>query len=515
MKYICSVIYYTMVFVRTLKTKQGTYLVKVKSLRKNGKVVQKHIGMVGKIAKGKEIRYGQIQNSRLTDVSLAGDVLVLQDIMQQLDLTELLNIYTDNQGKWIAALVLAHCTNPSSLNRMTAWCKRYGTTDLLGLSEEETKKDRFYRALDKLTPTSILHIESELFERLKQFKPKNAALFYDVTSTYFYGTNCGIAKSGYNPQGLGLPQINIGLAVTKQYGFPIFHQVYEGNIKDVRSIHQALQSLKDCGIKQTTLVWDRGITSEPAFSEAESLGLDIIVGLPLKGPLKEKAIKMRKGIDTINNRVRLSTQILYARGIVSAVYGHRGKLVICSNEKERAVLKELRYDEIENAILREKKGLKIKERIKKYVKEGKIDERVVAQAELTDGLYALFATDTSLSAKEIVTTYFQKDKVERAFRCLKGMIKVRPVRHWLAERVKAHIFICYLSYALYSVLEWKLALAKLEITVEQALHLLDNLYRVKIVDPETGNSFVKHTVMSKQQESIFKAVNKYLIENVV
>ncbi|MBW2036832.1 MAG: transposase [Deltaproteobacteria bacterium] len=476
--------------------------------------MQKHLGMVGKMVNGKEMRYGHIQNSEVTDVSIAGNVLVLIDIMHQLGLEELLNNYTDNQGKWIAALVLAHCTNPTSLNRMKRWCKHYGAADLLDIHPDECKKDRFYRALDRLNAKSIMQIEKELFERIRRFVRKRA-LFYDVTSTYFCGTNCRIGKSGYNPQGLGLPQINIGLAVTKPHSFPIFHQVYDGIIKDVRSIDQALRSLRDFGIKQTTIVWDRGLISKDALSGAKDIKLKVISGLPLKGQLKEKAIKMREGIATLKNRVRLSTQILYARGFAFEVYGHKGKLIICSNEKERAVLKELRYDEIENAIRRWKKGLKIKERIKKYLNGDKIDEYAVAQAELTDGLYALFSTNPSLSTKETVKTYFQKDRIEKAFKCLKGMIRVRPVRHWLSERVKAHVFICYLSYALFSMLDWKLKSAGLDMSINSALDLLEGLYRVRIRDPETGNSFVKHSFMSKEQEAIFKAVDEGLIRDVV
>lgn len=504
-----------MTFIRKLTTKTGTYLVKVENVREGGKIRQKHLCMVGKMVDGKQAMYGQIRDSEITDVSVAGNVLVLREIMQQLGLQEILDMHTDNHGKWLAALVLAHCTNPGSLNRMKRWCRNYGASDLLGLQPEERRKDRFYRALDYLNPQTIARIEKELWESMQSFTKKADSLFYDVTKTYFYGTKCGIAKIGYNSQGIDLPQISIGLAVTNPYGFPLFHQVYDGNIQDIRSIDQAVKSLKDYGITKTTLVWDRGFTSESAIANAKGIDLDVIAGLPLKGGLKEKAIGMREGINTISNRVRLSTQILYAKGFPFAVYGHKGRLVICSNEKERALLKELRYDEIEDAIQRTAKGVQIKERLRKYVNNGRINKGEVAKAETTDGLYALFSTNSFLSTKEIVKTYFEKDRVEKAFKCLKGMIELRPIRHWLSGRVRAHVFICYLSYALLSMLDWRLKSAGIEISLEQALGLLENLHRVRIYDPATGNSFVKHTTMSKQQEALFKAVNKGLMGSVV
>ena len=92
-----------MAFVRKLKTATGVYLVRVETARKNGKVVQRHVGMVGKIIDGKETLYGQISSSKVADVSIAGDVLVLKEIMNQLGVLELLDNYTDGKGKWIAA----------------------------------------------------------------------------------------------------------------------------------------------------------------------------------------------------------------------------------------------------------------------------------------------------------------------------------------------------------------------------------------------------------------------------
>ena len=65
-----------------------------------------------------------------------------------------------------------------------------------------------------------------------------------------------------------------------------------------------------------------------------------------------------------------------------------------------------------------------------------------------DGKYALMSTRTTMSAKEIISAYYDKDGIEKAFCCIKQPIGLRPVRHWLDGRVKAHIFICYLSYLL-------------------------------------------------------------------
>ena len=72
----------------------------------------------------------------------------------------------------------------------------------------------------------------------------------------------------------------------------------------------------------------------------------------------------------------------------------------------------------------------------------------IADAERLDGKYALMSTRTTMSAKEIISAYYDKDGIEKAFCCIKQPIGLRPIRHWLDGRVKAHIFICYLSYLL-------------------------------------------------------------------
>ena len=112
--------------------------------------------------------------------------------------------------------------------------------------------------------------------------------------------------------------------------------------------------------------------------------------------------------------------------------------------------------------------------------------------------------------KEVVKIYFGKDLVEKAFRTLKGITQIRPVRHWLEERVKAHIFICYLSYLLLSLLQLKLK--KTEFNAINALEELDTMYKVHIKDPKTKNTFTKTVALTKKQEDILKAVNKNLLK---
>jgi len=106
--------------------------------------------------------------------------------------------------------------------------------------------------------------------------------------------------------------------------------------------------------------------------------------------------------------------------------------------------------------------------------------------------------------------YFQdKDNVEKAFQSLKGVVRLRPIRHWLYSRVTAHIFICYLSYLLLSILKMKLK--TLGMSPDKALKELDSLYKVYISDKVKGFKLERIVALSKNQEKILKTIDKSLL----
>jgi hypothetical protein len=103
-----------------------------------------------------------------------------------------------------------------------------------------------------------------------------------------------------------------------------------------------------------------------------------------------------------------------------------------------------------------------------------------------------------------------KDLIERAFRSLKGIIQLRPVRHWLAERVRAHVFLCYLAYLFLSLLRYHLR--NTEFTADRALNELGTMYKVYLRDAQ-HRFRLSHTVtLTKNQELILKAIDKSLLK---
>ena len=115
-----------------------------------------------------------------------------------------------------------------------------------------------------------------------------------------------------------------------------------------------------------------------------------------------------------------------------------------------------------------------------------------------------------MSPKEIVKIYFDKDLVEKAFQSLKGIVKVQPIRHWLYNRVIAHVFICYLAYLLLSLL--KLRLKKIDISPIEALNELETMYKVYMRDTKKGFKISRIVTLTKKQEHILKSVDRKLLK---
>ena len=497
-------IIYTMSFVRKIKRGDSIYLAEVENVRMGGKVIQKHIRYVGKEVDDKPILTGSVATSTIDRVTIYGPLLMLDEIARQIDLSAALGEY----GDYLLSLAYAHCVSPDSLTGMVDWYQKTEIGSLLSLSDVTYKK--LIEAIDSVDGLRGSEVQGRIFGRLKEvldLSPRG--YFYDITNIYFYGVCCPLAKRGHNADGRKDRQIQVGLAVTQGEGIPIFHKVFEGNIFDGRTLPDILLQLRRQDIKDVYIVWDRGVSSRLNIKEAKEMGFEVLCGLPLKTGLKKVADQvLGEEIISMKHRVRLQKATFYVKKKRYQIDGVDGYLAICLNEKEKQGIRERRYDEIDHALhqIEEKKG--IKEGLKKYISGDKVNYKEVALAERYDGISVIFSTK-DLGEEEMIKGYFEKDRIEKSFRCMKGLLDVDKVRFWLANRVKGHIFVCYLAYLLLSVLEYKLR--KLGIKASEAIESMETMYRVYITDQKSKNKFVKTVTISKKQEDILKQINPRIL----
>jgi len=371
----------------------------------------------------------------------------------------------------VEAMLVARLIEPSS---KLALARRLATQTLsstLGevLQLEETNSDELYEAMDWLL------VRQEAIENglAKKHLYEGTLVLYDVTSTYFEGRHCPLARLGHSRDGRhDKLQIVFGL-LTDAEGCPVAVEVFEGNTGDPKTLASQIQKLRErFGLRRIVLVGDRGMITSARIEEdlKKAAGLEWITAL--RGPAIRKLVA--------NSAIQLS--LFDERDLVeisSADYpGER--LIVCKNpllaEERKRKREELlssterELAKIEAAASRTKNTLrgeaKIALRVGRVLGRYKVgkhfrltitassfhyerDQAAIEAEALLDGLYVIRTRlpKNTLAAEEVVLAYKRLATVERAFRSLKTVdLNVRPIHHRLAERVRAHVFLCMLAY---------------------------------------------------------------------
>lgn len=499
-----------MSYIKKSKKNGQIYLSEVETKRVDGKVITKHIRYIGKEVDGKTILSTSVSDVEVEKIKVYGPLLVLNHIAKEINLASYLGQYSNE----ILSMVFAHCLDFESINRMPEWFKRTDLNVLLNINE--VTETRLLNALDYLEKQDPIVIQKNIFNKVaRRYRLNKKGIVYDVTNTYFYGEKCQLSKPGKDKEGVkGRPLIQIGLGVTQKEGIPVVHKVFHGNVHDSRSFQDMITLLEDYGINDGLIVFDRGISSKKNQIDIKKLKWKVLCGLPIHKSLKKvlKETVEEKEILNYRNRIKLNKIIFYVVSVPYSIAGVSGKLLFCFNEKKSRELKESRYDEIEEAKILLSKGRKIKNGLEEFFSSnGKLLMRKVREAEETDGYFAIFTT-ASLTKEEMIRMYFDKDVVEKAFQNLKGVVKLRPIRHWLYNRVISHVFICYLSYMLLSILKMKVS--KINITPCLALKELETLYKVYLKSKKNELEIQKTVALSKHQEKILQAVSSKLLDLV-
>ncbi len=552
-----------MTYQRRKKKSNTIQICEVKSVRIGKKVCQKfvrYIGVEKETDKGKVIipsHKNILDRIELIDNVTLGDVATLLHIAQELKIAETVDRFSIkggglHSGIQLQLLAINHAIAPQSLSVFASWYSDTALKMLTGIEPEKLNKDNLLSAMDGIcrdyeeTDGTVRVIDKTLpiCKALVSIWSKFYgipidALYYDITSTYFEGVKCILAKLGYSrDEKRGKVQINIALVVTRRWQFPLFFRVFEGNVSDQKTVKELLEILKDeFGITECAMViWDRGVASKSNVRRADRAKQKIICGLKKN----EKAVQ--NIILSIDDKELLrSTNIvrdveneyrIYATDTIVNLYGKKRKVVVYFNTQiqmamQKDLAKKLRrarrmltnyqkklesgsYTKMDNVVLHVKKCTEGVAKFFKvtYHKNDKITisweekTKVLEKAESLHGKFAIMSTDLSLSYRDIVDAYFEKHGIEKAFRCLKQVVELHPTRCRLENRVKVHVFICFLSYLLLRVLEFKLRNKGMSITAENALKELGKIRQGVIVDPHTKNSALKVARLTELQKTI-------------
>lgn len=453
-----------MAFIRKIKKGDAIYLAKVESYRQDGKVKQRVLEYVGKEENGVPVQKVDINKIEVDNVQQYADINILYQLAVELKLNYLLG----KHHKPIIALLIAHLICKGSILRVSRWIENSTIKEVTGLNELTT--GMLYDALDHLEECNFDVIEQSIFEYWLKIDPgDNKSFVLDVTDTYYNGKHDSSAQRK-GKDGKVSKLIQIGLGVSFENGFPIFHKSYNGNISNIKILEDLMRVMAQRGID--TIVMDRGFYSESNVEDLNKLKMKIIVGVKQSTGIKKNILDKieRDKIYVAKNQVTLKGTYVYVQEVVFLF----GKMIVIYNPKYEALKRDkMLADEATDSEV-------------KYVG------------------YSLIFHNTKLKPDVVVKKYFDKEVVERSFRTMKGDVQLHPIRLWMPRRVSAHIKICYLSMCLLSLIKFrckKISTSPIEIIQE-----LQTVYKVNLRHSKTRKKFTKVVTLSNHQKNIIKAL---------
>jgi len=389
-------------------------------------------------------------------------------------------------AKMAAVLVAARLCEPSSeLHIAEDWYRRTALADLLQLGDEQVNKDRLYRALDHL----LVHkaaLEAHLSRRCGElFAIQNEVLLYDVTSTYFEGLAEAnpLAQRGYSRDHRpDCKQVCIALVVTFD-GFPLGYEVFAGNTHDSRTLQTIVATMEARhGMLGRVWITDRGMASADNLAWLGQTGRRYIIGAP-KSELKKfgSVLAAADGWRTVHDGVEVKLAHYSETGetaILCRSAARRSKEKAMHEKFSRRI--EAALQRLAARIARSKKRLDpapVNRQIGRILQQ---NQRAAARftvalepdgcpagfrlhvaynasfddwAALSEGAYLLRSNIGDWSDQQLWKAYIQLTQAEAAFRIQKDQLNVRPIWHQHAERVQAHILVCFLAFVLWKSLE--------------------------------------------------------------
>jgi transposase len=425
-------------------------------------------------------------------------------------------------------LVLGRLCDPSSeLHLAEQGYESSSMSELLGVPIEKVNDDRLYRALDRLLPHKEA-LEKYLKEKLGELFPLDYdLLLYDVTSTYFEGeaSRNDLAQRGYSRDHRpDCKQVNIALVVSR-CGMPVGYEVFAGNRHDSKTVEQVVEHVeKIYGRANRIWVMDRGMVSEENVEYLRKGGRRYIVGTP-------KSQLRRYERELLSKEWKQVHEGLQVR--LCPVPDGKEVFILCRS-LERQAKEQAMHERFEHRIEEglgkiangcrksRQKPLVIAERIGKLMGQNTRaaglfrvqikEESGAAQIEwskldswrewarLSEGCYMLRSNVTDWTPEELWRAYIQLTEAEAAFRIQKSDLQIRPVWHQRADRVQAHILVCFLAYVLWKALGQMCHMAGLGDEPRKVFEELKEISLVDVVLPTRNGITLRKQCVSRPSE---------------
>lgn len=449
-----------------------------------------------------------------------GHVAAVLGSLRRLGLERLLATKRSPARDAVVAMIVARVIDPRSklatargLGQQTAFTSLGQALDLTGVNEDD-----LYAALDWLLPRQAAMEQALAARHLGE----QTLVLYDVTSTYFEGRCCPLAQFGHSRDGRkDKLQIVFGL-LCNAAGCPVAVEVFEGNTADPKTLSQQIEKLQQrFGLQRVVLVGDRGLlTAARITQELRPNGLDWITALRApairelhKGGLIQASLFDQQDLAEITSPDYPGERLIACRNpLLAEERARKRQDLLAATERE--------LEPVAAATQRSRKPLRGQDRI--GLRVGKVlnrfkmgkhfrleitaesfrywrDEAAIAAEAALDGIYVIRTSLPAerLNAAETVRAYKGLAVAERAFRSLKTVdLKVRPIYHWNADRVRAHVLLCMLAY----YVEWHMRQALAPILFEDDDPAGGQARRSSVVAPAQRSRRAERKAHTKQTD---------------
>ena len=407
-----------------------------------------------------------------------GHVQAVSMAMKQLNIASLIGGASSRERDLVLAMVAARIVEPNT--KLATTRQWHASTLAEDFGVADASEDDLYFAMDWL-----LERQDGIQKKLaKRHLGEGSLVLYDLSSSYFEGTTCPLAKRGHNRDGKsGKLQVNYGL-LTDVRGCPVAVCVHPGNTCDSPTFMPEVKRLReDFGIQEMVMIGDRGMISKKTIAQMRDTD-----GIQWITALKSASIRvlveqqhLQLGLFDDRNLVEIESPDYPGERLIAC----RNDSLVRLRAHKRESLLAATEDKLRLIQARVQAG-KLKGQAKIGVTVGKVVNRhkvakhfdlvigeaafsftrkaaaIAAEAAL-DGLYIIRTSvpEDAMDGPDCVRYYKALANVERAFRSIKTVdLNVRPIHHRLESRVRAHIFLCMLAY----YVEWHIKEVWREIT---------------------------------------------------
>jgi transposase len=379
---------------------------------------------------------------------------------------------------------------------------------------KEVLLDRVYRMMDQLEPQISKMQNLVRCASLRLLKNKVDIMLFDVTTLYFESVDVDDLRNfGYSKdQKYHCTQAVLALATTGD-GLPIGYELFEGNFAEAKTLQKCLESWTAQGLEvgSVCLTGDAAMFSKSNLALMQEMGITYVVAAPLRKLAKEIKEQILDAQNYLPGVVE--HDIVWTKEIQ---YSENQRLIVSYNSaraRKDVYDRQRLLDKLSKKLGKKKnmKNLVSNRGYLKYIQENgevacQLNEEKIIQEKQWDGMRGVVTNaPKEEAALELLSRYRRLWKIEESFRLNKHTLKMRPIYHFKASRIKAHIAICYMAFALMRHLEYRIEITQKKLSPRAILDALKSVQASILIHKKTKDRYRLPSALKSDARVIYQA----------